>query len=172
MKKTSAMVAALAMLTGASAALAASAPKESKQLPPSLPIQRADLTPLPVVADRVGGLKIVVNQVMTPGVPERAACRVVVRAYNGGASTVSAYALLHTQDAEKTAINTWMVPTGILAPGETSEKLYSCRYAQYLVVDRQTLGGWPGRCVINGEERSPCPLTIGLEANLKIVAKD
>lgn len=171
------MVAALALIAGASSALApsvlaSSAPKESKPLPPSLPLQRVDLKPLPVVAERVGGLKLSVTQVMTPGVPERAACRVVVRAFNGGTNTVSAYALLHTQDASQAAVNTWMVPTGTLAPGESSEKLYSCRYAQYLVVDTKTLGGWPGRCTINGEERSPCPLTIGLEANLNIVTKE
>lgn len=171
-KKTSAVVATLAMISGGSAALASSAPKEGKTLPPSIAVQRANLLPPPVIADRIQGLKITVTQVMYPGVPDRAACRFVVRAVNDGTATVSAHALMHTLDGEKAELNTWMVPTGALAPGQASEKLYSCKTAQYLVLDRQTLGGWPGRCTVNGEERSPCPLTLALEANLNIIAKD
>lgn len=171
-KTTSAMVAALTMIAGASVAVASSAPKEGKALPPSIAVQHADLLPSAIVSDRIGGLKIIVTQVMYPGVPDRAACRFVVRAINNGAVTVSAHALLHTLDGEKGELNTWMVPTGPLAPGQTSEKLYSCKTAQYLVLDKATLGGWPGRCVVNGEERSPCPLTLALEANLNIIAKD
>ena len=121
--------------------------------------------------DRIGGLKIIVNQVMYPGVPDRAACRFVIRAVNNGSATVSAYTLLRTLDGEKSELNTWMVPTGSLAPGQSSERLYSCKNARYLVIDQQTLEGWPGRCMVNGEERSPCPLTLTLEANLNIVAK-
>ena len=64
-----------------------------------------------------------------------------------------------------------MVPTGALAPGQSSERLYSCKSARYVVLDQQTLEGWPGRCTVNGEDRSPCPLTLALEANLNIVAK-
>lgn len=163
---------ALAMVGGTSIALASSAPKETKSLPPSIAVQRADLLPPAIIADRIAGLKITVTQVMYPGVPDRAACRFVVRAVNNGSATVSAYALMRTLDGEKTELNTWMVPTGPLAPGEASEKLYSCKTAQYLVLDKQTLGGWPGRCLVNGEERSPCPLTLALEANLNIIAKE
>lgn len=160
------------MVAGASGALASSAPKDGKSLPPSIALQRADLQPPPVIADRIAGLKISVTQVMYPGVPDRAACRFVVRAVNSGSATVSAYTLMHTLDGEKAELNTWMIPTGPLAPGQASEKLYSCKTAQYLVLDKQTLGGWPGRCMVNGEERSPCPLTLALEANLNIIAKD
>lgn len=160
------------MITGASTADAASAAKDGKTLPPSIGVQRADLLPPPIIADRIGGLKITVSQVMYPGVPERAACRFVVRAVNSGDATVSTYALMRTLDAEKAELNSWMVPTGPLAPGQASEKLYSCKSAQYLVLDQRTLGGWPGRCMVNGEERSPCPLTLALEANLHIIAKD
>lgn len=166
------MIVALAMVGAASAALASSAPKEPKSLPASIAVQRADLQPPPVIADRIAGLKITVTQVMYPGVPDRAACRFVVRAVNSGSATVSTYALMRTLDGEKAELNTWMVPTGPLAPGQASEKLYSCKTAQYLVLDKQTLGGWPGRCLVNGEERSPCPLTLALEANLNIIAKD
>lgn len=166
-----ALIAAALTAVAAVGAQASSAPKEGKELPPSIATQRADLQPPPIVADRIGGLKIVVNQVMYPGVPDRAACRFVIRAVNSGSATVSTYALLRTLDGEKAELNTWMVPTGSLAPGQASERLYSCRNARYLVLDQQTLEGWPGRCMVNGEERSPCPLTLALEANLNIVAK-
>lgn len=171
-KITSAIVMALTMVGATSVALASSAPKEPKSLPPSIAVQRADLQPPSIIADRIPGLKITVTQVMYPGVPDRAACRFVVRAVNSGSATVSAYTLMRTLDGEKAELNTWMVPTGPLAPGQASEKLYSCKTAQYLVLDKQTLGGWPGRCLVNGEERSPCPLSLALEANLNIIAKD
>jgi len=165
------LMSAALIAMAASGALASSAPKEGKELPPSIAIQRAELQPPPIVADRIGGLKIIVNQVMYPGVPDRAACRFVIRAVNSGSATVSTYTLLRTLDGEKSELNTWMVPTGSLAPGQASERLYSCKNARYLVLDQQTLEGWPGRCMVNGEERSPCPLTLALEANLNIVSK-
>jgi len=166
-----ALIAAALTVTTAFGVQASSAPKEGKELPPSIATQRTDLQPPPIVTDRIGGLKIIVNQVMYPGVPDRAACRFVIRAVNNGSATVSAYTLLRTLDGEKSELNTWMVPTGSLAPGQSSERLYSCKNARYLVIDQQTLEGWPGRCMVNGEERSPCPLTLTLEANLNIVAK-
>ncbi|MCR6631421.1 MAG: hypothetical protein NVV74_15995 [Magnetospirillum sp.] len=165
------VLAVLAVVAGASAADAAQGSKEAKVLPPSIAIQRASLQPPPIIADRIEGLKITITQVMYPGVPDRAACRFVVRAYNDGPATVSAYALLHTLDGDKGELNSWMVPTGALAPGQASERLYSCKTAQFLVLDQQSMGGWPGRCTVNGEERTPCPLTLGLEANLNIIAK-
>ncbi len=170
-KRKAALVAAALMVVGASGAVASSAPKDGKVLPPSIAVQRADLVPPPIVVDRVGGLKISVSQVMYPGVPDRAACRFVVRSINSGTATVSTYALLRTLDGNKAELNTWMVPTGALAPGQSSERLYSCKSARYVVLDQQTLEGWPGRCTVNGEDRSPCPLTLALEANLNIVAK-
>lgn len=172
-KVSSALVTALAVIAGTSSAFASSAPKDNgKPQPPSVAVQRADLLPPPIITDRIGGLKITVTQVNYPGVPDRAACRFVVRAINSGQATVSTYALLHTLDADKADLNTWMVPTGALAPGQTAERLYSCKTAHYVVLDRQAMGGWPSRCVVNGEERSPCPLTLTLEANLNILTKD
>lgn len=159
------------LIVGAMPVQAASSAKDRPSLP-SIALQQANLDPLPVVTDRIGGLKISVTLVNYPGVPDRAACRFTVRATNQGREKMAAYALLHTFNADKEAVNTWMVPTGELQPGESSEKLYSCKTAQYLQVDRQSLSGWPGRCEINGEERMPCPLTVGLEANLNLIAKE
>ena len=100
-KRKAALVAAALMVVGASDAVASSAPKDGKVLPPSIAVQRADLVPPPIVVDRVGGLKISVSQVMYPGVPDRAACRFVVRSINSGTATVSTYALLRTLDGNK-----------------------------------------------------------------------
>ncbi|HTH15323.1 MAG TPA: hypothetical protein VL974_01610 [Magnetospirillum sp.] len=175
MRRTStAILAAISLVTWLPSAQASSkgGGGEKKELPPSIAVQHADLLPPSIISDRIDGLKITITQVMYPGVPDRAACRFIVRAYNGSRNTVSAHALLRTLDGDKAEINTWMVPTGSLAPGDSSEKLYSCRNAQYLVIDKQALSSWPGRCFVNGEERSPCPLTVALDANLNIVAKD
>ncbi len=170
-RKSLAVLAALALVAVFPTAPAASASKDGKGLPASISLQRTDLLPPPIVADRIGGLKISVTQVHFPGVPDRASCRFVVRAVNSGQATLSTYALMRTLDGDKAELNTWMVPTGALAPGEASERLYSCKHAQYLVLDQQSLDGWPGRCMVNGEERSPCPLTLALEANLNIIGK-
>ncbi|NFV78903.1 hypothetical protein [Magnetospirillum aberrantis] len=164
------MISALSLAALAPAATASSGSGD-KEAPPAIAIQQARLQPPAIVTDRVEGLKITVTQVMYPGVPDRAACRFVVRSVNSGSATISTYALMRTLDREKSELNTWMVPTGALAPGQASERLYSCKTAQYLVLDQESLGGWPGRCIVNGEERAPCPLTLALEANLNIVSK-
>lgn len=165
------MLAVMAIAAWVSPA-AQAASSAGKPLPPSIAVQRASLEPLPVVTDRIDGLKIIVTQVNYPGVPDRVACRFMVRAVNQGQERIAAYALLHTFDGDKAMMNTWMVPTGDLAPGQSSERLYSCKTAQYLQIDRQTLNGWPGRCEVNGEEQTPCRLTMGLEANLNLISKD
>lgn len=172
-KTCTAALTAFALLAGTSTAQAASSSGgKDKPAPPAIGIQHASLQPLPGITDRIGGLRIIITQVNFPGVPDRSACRFVVRAINEGRETVAAHTLLHTYDGTKDALNTWMVPTGTLAPGQSAERLYSCKTAQFLVLDRQSMTGWPGRCTINGEERSPCPLTLAVEANLNLIAKD
>ncbi len=160
----------VAALTIPAIALAAKAQSDSPQ--PSIPVEKAAFQPLKTASERIDGLKIVITQVNYPGVPERAACRFIVRSVNEGTKTVAAHALVRTYDAAKAELNTWLVPTGALAPGDATERLYSCKTAQSVVLDRGSLGGWPGRCVINGEERVPCPLTLAVEANLHLSSKD
>lgn len=163
-----------ALLAGTSTAQAAASASggKDKPTPPSIAVQHASLQPLPAITERIGGLRILITQVNYPGVPDRSACRFMVRAINEGRETVAAHTLLRTYDATKDELNTWMVPTGTLAPGQSAERLYSCKIAQYLVLDRQNMTGWPGRCTINGEERAPCPLSLSVEANLNLLAKD
>lgn len=160
----------MALYSTAQAASGGNTVKE-KILPPSIAVQRASFKPLPTVTEHIGGLKIIVSLVNHPGVPDRVSCRFVVRTVNEGRERVAAYALLHTFNGAKSEMNSWMVPTGDLAPGQSAERLYSCKSAQYLVLDQTSIGGWPGRCVVNGEERSPCPLTVALEANLNFMDK-
>lgn len=167
-----AFVAGMALVAATAAHAASSSGAKDKPTPPSIAVQRASLKPLSGASEQIGGLRIIVTQVNYPGVPDRSACRFLVRAVNEGAERVGAYALMRTYDGEKEELNTWMVPTGDLAPGESAERLYSCKTAQYLSFDRQTMGGWPGRCTVNGEERTPCPLTLSVEANLNLLAKD
>jgi hypothetical protein len=159
------MVAALAAPATARAA-------QSDELPPSIPVEKASFQPLSTAGERIDGLKIVITQVRYPGVPDRASCRVIVRSINQGTQTVAAHALVRTYDAGKSEMNAWLVPTGALPPGAATERLYSCKTAQFVVLDRGTLGGWPGRCMVGGEERAPCPLTLAVEANLHLSSRD
>lgn len=132
-------------------------------------LQRAVYQPPPAIRDRIPGLKIVLTQISYPGVPERSACRFLVRATNDGSQRIGVHALLRTYDTYQAALNTWLVPTGELAPGQSVERIYSCKLAQSLVLDQGTAGGWPGRCTIDGEERSPCPATLTVETNLQLL---
>lgn len=124
------------------------------------------------VRDRVAGLHITITQVNYPGVPERSACRFLVRATNEGDRKIGAYALMRTFDSFKASLNSWLIPTGELAPGQTVERLYSCKMAQSLVLDQDSATGWPGRCTVDGTELSPCPVTLQLKANIDILPTD
>lgn len=171
MSKIVVVMALLASAFGPTTVWAAQSGKD-KPAPPTIPYQEVSLDPLPSVSGKIGGLKIYVTQVYYAGLPDRAACRFVVRAINRTNGHLAAYTLLKTFDGDKAALNTWMVPTGDLAPGETSEKQYSCKTAQYLEVDRQSASGWPGRCELNGKEVTPCPLSVGVEANLHVLTSE
>lgn len=162
-----------ALLVAGTNARASSAPaSKDKPAAPAVGIQRVSLPPPSTAGERLGGLRIIITQVSFPGVAESRSCRFSVRAINDSHETVSFYTLLRTFDGAKGELNSWMVPTGDLAPGQASERLYSCKMAQFLSVDRDSMSSWPGRCMINGDERSPCPLTVSLEANMNLWAKD
>lgn len=122
--------------------------------------------------ERGAGLRIIVTQVNYPGVPERSACRFLVRAVNESKQKIGAHALLRTFDSYNASLNTWLVPTGELSPGQTTERIYSCKMAQSMVLDLTSASGWPGRCTIDGTEHSPCPATLQLESNLLIVKEE
>lgn len=130
---------------------------------------RAAIFQPPGSSERIPGLRVIVTQVNFPGVPERSACRFLVRAINGSKQTIGTHALLRTFDSYQASLNTWLVPTGELSPGQSTERIYSCKMAQSMVLDLTSASGWPGRCTIDGIEQSPCPATLQLEANLLIV---
>ena len=120
----------------------------------------------PLVAETIGRVTLNVTQFSYPGVPERAACRLVIRTDNESEHTVALYTLLRTFSAEKTPLGTWMVPSGKLAPGESSERLYSCKAARYVLIDRTSQLAWPGVCAVEADQRAPCPLEMSLELNI------
>lgn len=122
--------------------------------------------------ERNAGLRIIVTQVNYPGVPERSACRFLVRAVNESKQKIGAHALLRTFDSYNASLNAWLVPTGELSPGQTTERIYSCKMAQSMILDLTSASGWPGRCTIDGTEHSPCPATLQLESNLLIVKEE
>ena len=134
--------------------------------------ERVTYQPLPAITERIAGLKITLTQVNFPGVPERSACRFLVRASNDGSQRIGVHALVRTFDSYQSVLNTWLIPTGDLMPGQTVERIYSCKMAQGLILDQASASGWPGRCTIDGEERSPCPASLVLETNLRQISTE
>lgn len=164
-----------ALLAAASLSSTAGAVSAASDKPPAVNaagLQTATYQPPPTITERIAGLKIVLTQVNYPGVPERSACRFLVRAINESDQRLGAHALLRTFDTYQSSLNAWLVPTGDLAPGQSVERIYSCKMAQSIILDQGTAGGWPGRCTVNGEERSPCPATLVIESNLPLLKED
>ncbi|OJX74768.1 hypothetical protein [Magnetospirillum sp. 64-120] len=124
------------------------------------------LKPADVISEPITGVRLNITQFSYPGVPERAACRTVIRVENDSSHKVAFYSLVRTFDTAKEALGTWMTPSGELTPGQSGEKLYSCKLARYMVLDRGAAGGWPNSCQVDGEERSPCPIQLTLDVNI------
>lgn len=160
---------AAGLLVAASLSSTAGAVSAANDKPAQSGLQAVTYQPPPGIRDRIGGLRINVIQVNYPGVPERSACRLLVRATNEGDQKIGAHALIRTFDTYKASLNSWLVPTGELAPGQTVERIYSCKMAQSLVLDQGTGSGWPGRCTVDGTEVSPCPAALHLETNVQIL---
>ncbi|CAA7623900.1 conserved exported hypothetical protein [Magnetospirillum sp. LM-5] len=142
-----------------------------KPAPPSIAIQKRVLKPAPTVLDPIGGFRVAITQVSYPGVPERSACRLLARAFNTGTEKVGLFLMVHTFDSHKVPLNSWLIPTAEVAPGQSIERIYSCKLAQYLKLDVANAGAWPAICKVGGEERSPCPVTLNFEANLELIEK-
>ncbi|MGE4280378.1 MAG: hypothetical protein AB7G62_12365 [Magnetospirillum sp.] len=130
------------------------------------------LKPAESISEPVTGVRLNITQFSYPGVPERAACRTVIRVENDSTHKVAFYSLVRTFDAAKSALGTWMTPSGELGPGQSGERLYSCKLARYMVLDRGAAGGWPNSCQVDGEERSPCPIQLILDVNIDFLPTD
>lgn len=130
------------------------------------------LKPADIISDPVTGVRLNITQFSYPGVPERAACRTVIRLENDSSHKVAFYTLVRTFDTAQAALGTWMTPSGELSPGQSGERLYSCKLARYMVLDRGSAGGWPNSCQVDGEERSPCPIQLILDVNIDFLPSD
>ena len=117
----------------------------------------------PAGADRV---RISVSVVSYPGVPERASCRMLFRAVNDSGTQVELATQLHTFDTYKKDLNSWLVPTGAMAPGQAVERVYSCKSASFVALDQQSDYGWPRTCMVKGETVTPCPIALKVDFNL------
>lgn len=129
-------------------------------------IREEDLVPNMTGAAQQVRLSVV--QVFFPGVPDRFACRMQVRAINDSHARVSFRALLQTFDSDKAALDSWLIPTGQLDPGQEVLRSYSCRQATSIEVSRVTAYGWPTTCEVDGEEASPCPIELHLTSSLAL----
>jgi len=166
----------LCLLSLGGTALAAgggdSAGKSATTIDSSVGVRGMVLKPAEAITEPVTGVRLNITQFSYPGVPERAACRMVIRAENDSAHKVAFYTLVRTFDTTKSALGTWMTPSGELAPGQSGERLYSCKLARYMVLDRGSAGGWPNICHVDGEERSPCPIQLTLDVNIDFLPAD
>jgi hypothetical protein len=123
-------------------------------------------------AEAEGPIRITAVQVFFPGVPERFACRMQLTVANEGDRVISLRTLLTTRDGDNQLVNSWLVPSGILAPGEAVERIYSCKQADRLTVSRESPHGWPTVCVVGGEEVSPCPVALRISTSLRLAGAD
>ena len=122
--------------------------------------------PAEMISDPVTVVRLNITQFSYPGVPERAACRTVIRIENESPHKISLYTLIRTFDSAKAPLGTWMTPSGELRPGQSGERLYSCKLARYVVLDRGSAVGWPNTCQIDGEDRNPCPVQFRFDVNI------
>ena len=138
---------------------------------PAVATQKRVLQPPSGVAERIDGFRLSISQVSFPGVPERSACRLLVRAFNGGTRSVGLLLPVYTFNGAKEPLNSWLIPTAEVSPGQATERIYSCKMAHYLKLDLSAANGWPSVCMVGGEERSPCPVILNFEANLDLIEK-
>lgn len=164
------LIAALFCLTalagGAQASGSGGGGDKKPQVEASIGVHNMVVHPSEAIREPVTGVRLNITQFSYPGVPERAACRTVIRIENDSPHKVALYTLIRTYDSAKVGLGTWMTPSGELAPGQAGERLYSCKLARYMVLDRGSAGGWPNTCHVDGEERSPCPIQFVLDVNI------
>ncbi len=151
----------VALVAGAGQAWATYHPDPTPGLP-----REEDL--IPNSAGTAQQVRLSVVQVFFPGVPDRFACRMEVRAFNDSHSRINFRTLLQTFGSNKTALDSWLIPTGPLNPGQEVLRTYSCRQASSVEVSRITPYGWPTTCEVNGEEASPCPIELHVTSSLAL----
>jgi hypothetical protein len=141
------------------AAAAAAEPAES--------IERTEVL-LPDSASEPRQFRLNVEQVFFPGVPDRVACRMQIRAFNDSKQRIGLRLLIQTYNKEKELLDSWLVPTTELAPGQEMLRLYSCRPAVLVEVMRNSDYGWPNSCQIAGEDTIPCPVVLNYHSALAL----
>ena len=105
-------------------------------------------------------LELSITQVFFPGMSEKTGCRMQITARNRSPSRINMRALVNTFDGAKEAVDTWLVPTGELKPGEEVLRIYSCRTAHVAAVSEASPYAWPQTCNVDGANASPCPVTL------------
>ena len=123
---------------------------------------------LPDSASELRPMRLSIEQVFFPGVPDRTACRMQIRVYNDSRSTINLRLLIQTSNVEKEPQDSWLVPAGDLKPGEEVLRLFSCRPSVAVDVMRNSDYGWPITCRIDGDDVVPCPVNIKFHSSLAI----
>ncbi len=120
----------------------------------------------PSVPPTGDAIRVTVVMASFPGLSERASCRMQVTSANQGAARLSTRVLLKTVNDKGDTINSWLVPTGDLKPGEESLRTYSCKAPESLVLVRGNPFAWPQTCSVDGIDTLPCPVALRMQTNL------
>jgi hypothetical protein len=143
-----------------------------KEVIPDVGVQRRVLQPSKMVDLPIQGFEVTVTQVSYPGVPERSACRLLARASNRTQQKMGFFVMVKTFNSQRQPLNNWLIPTADIEPGQSVERIYSCKMARYMYLDLSNAQAWPALCMVDGEERSPCPAVLNFVSNMEMLAED
>jgi len=114
-------------------------------------------------------MRIAVMRAVIPGASEKVGCRIQMISTNDTTHRVNLRVLLSTFDAKGDLVDTWLVPTGELEPGEEFMKVNSCHGGRKMKIARDNKYGWPVSCDVDGEAVAPCPVSLKLKSSMEIL---
>lgn len=120
----------------------------------------------PATAAHNDRIHINVSVVNYPSATEQSTCRLKFQAVNDSARRVELSALVRIFDAARAGSGAWQVPTGMMEPGQAVERTYTCKEATFIRLDARNHYGWPGKCIVDGAFKAPCPMDVNVKFNL------
>jgi hypothetical protein len=114
-------------------------------------------------------VRMAILRAVVPGTSEKVGCRMQIISTNDTTHRVNVRILLRTYDARGELVDTWLVPTGELQPGEEFMKVNSCRGGRKMKIARDNKYGWPVTCDVDGEPAAPCPVSLKIRSSMDIM---
>ena len=116
-------------------------------------------------------MKVIAQMVFNPGMSDKRGCRLQVYFINTSKVTINLRTEIITYDSLSEVADVNLVPSADLGPGQQVMRLYSCKPADAIEVSRDNNYSWPVVCDINGQEQSPCPVSLHFSSTLGIYEK-